>query len=69
MPGCGRAFSENDMSEQKVMHTFLKGMITEMPEEQQKKVAELADKIRAVIAEDETCGTVAITLVSCEITT
>jgi len=28
----------------------------------------LADKIRAIIEEDETCGTVALTLVSCEIT-
>ena len=55
------------MDSEKVMELLLSGMISKMPEEEQKKTRECAEKIRAVVKEYGDCGTIALTLLSLEI--
>jgi hypothetical protein len=54
------------MTAEQVVLTMIRGVIAELPTEQQAQVKECADKLRAAIAEYGENGTVAMALVGAE---
>ena len=54
------------MNAEELTLMMIKGSITELPEEEQKKVKDCAEKIREVVREYDACGQIAVALIGAE---
>ena len=57
------------MNQEEIVLTMIRGVIAGLPEEQQRKISECAEKIRTLVAEYGDDGTVAMGLVGAELQT